>query len=98
MTTHTHTVRENTKYLFGNLKTYISLAKQKQIDEHANTIGKWINDVNGQNNDEALEFIYRYIHHLNNNTKKSMHEHLLNITETSLIDINKKNDLMLINQ
>ena len=48
MTTHTHKV----------INTYTSLAKQKQIDEHVNTIGKWINDVNGQNHDEALGFIY----------------------------------------
>ena len=86
MTTHTHKV----------INTYTSLAKQKQINEHVNTIGKWINDVNGQNHDDALEFIYKYIHHVNDNTKKSMYEHLLNITETSLIDINKKNDLMLL--
>ena len=70
--------------------TYTSLVKQKQIDEHVNAIGKWINDVNGHNSDVALEFIYKYIHHLNDNTKKSMYEHLLDITETSLIDINKK--------
>ena len=78
------------------MTTHTQIIKQKQIEDHVNTIGKWINDVNGQNNDDALEFIYKYILHLNDNTKKSMYEHLLNITETSLIDINKKNDLMLL--
>jgi len=53
-----------------------------------NTIGKWINDVNGHNSDDALEFIFKYLHHLNDNTKKPMYEHLLNITETQPIDIN----------
>ena len=81
-----------------NTNTFTQIIKQKQIDEHVNTIGKWIIDVNvnGQNHDEALGFIYKYLHHLNDNTKKSMYEHLLNITETSLIDNNKKNDLMLL--
>ena len=72
------------------MTTHTQIIKQKQIEDHVNTTGKWINDVNGQNNDDALEFIYKNIHHLNDNTKKSMYEHLLNITETSLIDINKK--------
>ena len=79
-----------------NTNTYTSLFKQKQIEEHVNTIGKWIHDVNGHNSDEAIEFIFKYLHHLSVNTKKSMYEHLLNITETELIDINKKNDLMLL--
>ena len=39
------------------MTTHTQIIKQKQIDEHVNTIGKWINDVNGQNNDEELEFI-----------------------------------------
>ena len=86
MTTHT----------YKEINTYTSLIKQKQIDEHLNTIGKWIHDVNGHNSDVATEFMFKYLHHLNDNTKKSMYEHLLNITETELIDINKKNDLMLL--
>ena len=62
-----------------------------------NTIGKWIHDVNGQNHNDALDFIFKYLHHLNDNTKKSMYEHILNNTETQLIDMKeKKNDLMLL--
>jgi len=79
-----------------NTNTFTQIIKQKQIDEHVNTIGKWINDVDGQNHDDALEFIYKYIHHLNDNTRKSMYDHLLNITDRQLLDINKKNDLMLL--
>ena len=86
MATHTHKANN----------TYSSLIKQKQIEDHVNTIGKWIHDVNGYNSDVATEFMFKYLHHLNDNTKKSMYEHLLNITETELIDINKKNDLMLL--
>ena len=77
------------------MTTHTQLIKQKQIDDQVNIIGKWINDVNGHNSDAALEFILKYLHHLNDNTK-SMYEHILNITETQLIDINKKNDLMLL--
>ena len=79
--------------LKGNDNTY-TLFKQNQIDEHVNTIGKWIHDVNGHNSDAAIEFIFKYLHHLNDNTKKSLYEHILNITDTELIDINKKNDLI----
>jgi len=78
------------------MTTHTQLIKQKQIEDHVNTIGKWIHDVNGQNHDDALGFIFKYLHHLNDNTKKSMYEHILNITETQLIDMNKKNDLMLL--
>ena len=72
------------------MTTHTQLIKQKQIEDHVNTIGKWINDVNGHNHDDALEFIYKHLHHLNDNTKKSMYKHLLNITETDLIEIKKK--------
>ena len=72
------------------MTTHTQIIKQKQIDEHINTIGKWINEVHGQNHDDALEFIYKYIHHLNDNTKKSMYDHLLNITDRQLLDIKKK--------
>ena len=78
------------------MTTHSQLIKQKQIEDHVNTIGKWIHDVNGQNHDDELGFIFKYLHHLNDNTKKSMYEHILNITETQLIDMNKKNDLMLL--
>ena len=74
------------------MTTHTQLIKQKQIEDHVNPIGKWIHDVNGQNHDDALGFISKYLHHLNDNTKKSMYEHILNITETQLIDMNKKND------
>ena len=66
------------------MTTHTQLIKQKQIDDQVNTIGKWTNDVNGHNSDDALEFIFKYLHHLNDNTKKFMYEHLLNITETQL--------------
>ena len=52
--------------------------------------------MDGQNHDDALGFIFKYLHHLNDNTKKSMYEHILNITDRQLLDINKKNDLMLL--
>ena len=78
------------------MTTHTQIIKQKQIEDHVNTIGKWIHDVDGQNYDDALGFIFKYLHHLNDNTKKSMYQHILNITETDLIEINKKNDLMLL--
>ena len=78
------------------MTTHTQLIKQKEIKDHVNTIGKWIYDANGQNQEDALGFILKYFHHLNENTKKSIYEHILNITETQLIDINKKNDLMLL--
>ena len=67
----------------------------KEIEDHITTIGKWIHDVEGENQEDALGFISKYLHHLNDNTKKCMYEHILNITQTQLIDI-KKNDLMIL--
>ena len=78
------------------MTTHTQLIKQKQIEDHVNTIGKWIHDVGGQDHDDAIGFIFKYLHHLNDNTKKSMYEHILNITDRQLLDINKKNDLMLL--
>ena len=78
------------------MTTHTQIIKQKQIEDHVNSIGKWIHDVDGQNHDDALGFIFKYLHHLNDNTKKSMYEHILTITDTQLLDINKKNDLMLL--
>ena len=87
MTTHTHKV----------INTYTSLLKRKEIEEQIGIIGKWIHDVEGGNQEDALGFISKYLHHLNGgSTKKSMYEHILNITQTQLIDINKKNDLMIL--
>ena len=78
------------------MTTHTQLVKQKEIEDHVNTIGKWIREVEGQNHDDVLAFIFKYLHHLNNNTKKSMYEHILNITDRELLEINKKNDLMLL--
>ena len=46
------------------MATHTQLIKQKQIEDHVNTIGKWRHDVNGQNHDDALGFIFEYLHHL----------------------------------
>ena len=75
--------------LKGNDNTY-TLFKQNQIDEHVNTIGKWIHDVNGHNSDAAIEFIFKYLHHLNDNTKKSLYEHLLTSLKQNLSTSIKK--------
>ena len=39
------------------MTTQTTIIKQKQIDDLVNTIGKYINDVEGQNHDDALGFI-----------------------------------------
>ena len=78
------------------MTTHTQIIKQKQIEDQVNAVSKWIHIVDGQNHDDALGFISKYLHHLNENTKKSMYEHILNITDTQLFDINKKNDLMLL--
>ena len=59
------------------MTTHTQIIKQKQIEDHVNSIGKWIHDVDGQNHDDSLGFILKYLHHLNDNTKKSMYEHIL---------------------
>ena len=72
------------------MTTHTQLIKQKQIEDHVNTIGKWIHVAEGQNHDDALGFIFKYLHHLNDNTKRSMYEYILKITDTELIEMNKK--------
>ena len=54
--------------------------------------------VNGTdaNSKDTTAFIYKYMSHLNSNTKKSLFEHLLDITNTRLIDVTKQNDLMVL--
>ncbi len=66
---------------------------QKKIDSHLGAIEKWLASVDGKNPTEAIKFINTYLHHLNDSTKKSMYEHITDITETKLIDVNKLNDL-----
>ena len=78
------------------MTTHTQIIKQKQIEDHVNTIGKWIHNVEGQNHDDALGFIFKYLYHLNNSTMESMYKHILIITKTELIEMNKKNDLMLL--
>ena len=69
---------------------------QKKISDQIDGISKWIQSVGGNNEDKALAFIDQYLSHLNNNTKKSMFEHILDITGTRLLDVNKQNDLMIL--
>ena len=81
------------------MNTFTRILKQQQIEDQINAINDWINQVGGHDVDKAIEFIHKHLCHLNENTKKSMYEHLLDKTQTALIDINKKNDLMrLINE
>ena len=78
------------------MTTHTQLIKQKQIEDHVNVIGKWIHEVDGQNHGDVLGFIFKYLHHLNNNTMKSMRDHILIITDKELVEINKKKDLMVL--
>ena len=79
----------------SKILSFTQITKQKKIDEQIDSIIKWINDVNGHNPDEAKSFIKKHLFNLNESTKKSMYENLLDITDTKLIEINKKNDLMM---
>ena len=74
----------------NNYNTVSSLLKQKQIDEQVKAIGKWVNDVQGHDVEEVIEFIKKNLYNLNDNTKKSIYEHILTISKTDLIEINKK--------
>ena len=67
---------------------------KNKIEDQIESINIWISSVNGKDSDKAIDFIKKYHHHLNDNTKKSMYEHITDITDTKIIDINKLNDLM----
>ena len=79
-----------------NLNRETHKVHHKKIIEHLDVISKWIQCVGGSNEDKALEFVEKYLHHLSDNTKKSMFEYIFDLTGTRLIDINKQNDLMLL--
>ena len=77
------------------MNTFTKIAKQKEINKQIDVIVKWIKDVNGHNPDETEEFIYEHLLNLNDLTKKSLYEHILDKTDLKLIEVNKKNDLMI---
>ena len=69
---------------------------QVKIDKVLSDIVKWIEDVQGKDHDKAINFIKTYFHHLNDNTKRSMYEYILDLTDTRLREPNQLNDLMLL--
>ena len=77
-----------------NLERETHKFHNKKIDEQIDGFVSWIKSVNGADADtkDATDFIYKYLSHLNSNTKKSFFEHLLDITNTRLIDVNKQNE------
>jgi len=77
-----------------NFKRESHKAHSKKIDDQIDGIVKWIDSVGGKNSKEAVYFINKYLSHLNETTKKSMNEHLIDLTNTRFLDINQKDDLM----
>ena len=71
-------------------------AHNKKINKKIDDFKTWFNSVHGSNVDKAIEFMNTYMCHLNDLTKKSFFEHLLDITETRVLDINKQNDLTIL--
>ena len=71
-------------------------AHNKKVDKKIDDFKSWFESVHGTNVDEAVEFIYTYMYNLNDLTKKSFFENLLDKTETRLLDINKQNDLTIL--
>ena len=81
-----------------NLERESHKVHNKKFDGQVDSFVSWIKAVNGSNTDtqQATDFIYKYLSRLNLNTKKSSSEHILDITNTNNIEINKRNDLMLL--
>ena len=71
-------------------------AHNKKINKKIDDFKTWFESVHGTSIDEAIEFMHTYMSHLNDLTKKSFFEHLLDITKTRLLDINKQNDLTIL--
>jgi len=58
-----------------------------------------LQSIDGKESEKAIGFIKTYSHHLNDRTKRSMYEHITNITDNKLREVNKLNNLMkLINE
>ena len=81
-----------------NLERETHKVHNKKIDEQIDGFVSWIKAVKGPDTDtkEATNFIYKYMSHLNNNTKKSFYEHIQDITNTRLVEHNQLNGLMLL--
>jgi len=77
-----------------NLNRETHKVHHKKLTDQLDGISKWIQSVGGSNESEALTFLDKYLVHLNDNTKKSMFEHILDLTGTRLQDVNKQNDLI----
>ena len=45
---------------------------------------------------KVTDFIYKYISYINDNTKRSFYENILDLSETRLVEQNKLNDLVLL--
>ena len=77
-----------------NLTRETHKVHHKKLTDQLDGISKWIQSVGGSNEAEALPFLNKYLAHLNDNTKCSMFEHILDLTDTRLQDVNKQNDLI----
>ena len=65
---------------------------QKQLDDAIEAIADWIKEL-GKDPTKAINFIKTYLPNLNEKTKKSMFENITIITDTQLLEVNKKKDL-----
>lgn len=71
-------------------------AHNRKVIKKLEDFKTWFESVHGSNIDEALEFINKYMWHLNDLTKKSFFEELQDKTNTRMIDISKLNDLTIL--
>ena len=72
---------------------------QKKFDNCLDAIDKWINSVDGKNPEKVINFVKSSFQYLNDKTKKFMYDHITDISDTKLREVNKLNDLMkLINE
>ena len=81
-----------------NLEREPHKAHHKKIDEQVQGIVSWIKSVKGDDNDtnQVTDFIYKYISYINDNTKRSFYENILDLSETRLVEQNKLNDLVIL--
>jgi hypothetical protein len=78
---------DNSFSSFLNLKRQSHIVLQKKFHAIFDKIATWIDSVGGQDKAETIEWGKKYLHHLNDLTKKSYFNQLLTLSKTNLVEL-----------
>ena len=79
-----------------NLDRESHLVHYKKVSDKLDEIKTWISSNAGINTSETIQYIKDNLPNLNDKTKKSLYEYVLDNTNTRIIEVNKLNDFMIL--